>query len=78
VFANEYHAPFRRAYQHARESMGYELPEYGCSECSITDFAVDPQKSRMLSSLVTAARADGSLTGFMGGPQYSDFQGNGK
>ena len=68
AFANENHAGFRRAYDHARRAMGRPLPEYGCSAVSIVEFAADPVRARVLRANVAAAKAKGSLIGFIGGP----------
>lgn len=73
---NEYHSPFMTAYQYSRQKMGVRQPAYGYFTIDINEFL--SSRSEELKDDIAAARADGSLVGFIGGPPCPDFSIAGK
>lgn len=73
---NEYHSPFMTAYQYSRQKMGLRQPTYGYFTIDINEFL--STRSEELQRDIAAARADGSLVGFIGGPPCPDFSVAGK
>lgn len=73
---NEYHAPFMDAYQYSRKKMGLRQPAFGYFTTDINEFL--STRSEDLERDITAARSDGSLIGFIGGPPCPDFSIAGK
>ncbi|WMT41266.1 DNA cytosine methyltransferase [Paenibacillus sp. D2_2] len=75
-FVNEFYRPFMDTYIYSRRIMGIPEPEYGYHLRDITDFITDECSS--LTSLVSQARKQDSLIGFIGGPPCPDFSVGGK
>lgn len=73
---NEYHSPFMAAYQYSRQRMGLRQPTHGYFTIDINEFL--STRSEELQRDIAAARADGSLVGFIGGPPCPDFSVAGK
>ena len=73
---NEYHSPFMAAYQYSRQNMGLRKPAFGYFNIDINDFL--STRSDELKQDISAARSDGSLVGFIGGPPCPDFSVAGK
>jgi len=76
-FVNEFHPPFMAAYQYSRRLLGIAPPEFGYSTESITSFSEGRLRTE-LQDWVAAAKRDGSLLGFIGGPPCPDFSVGGK
>lgn len=76
VFVNEYHPAFLSAYKHARERLKVAAPDFGYFEGDVAKFVAE--KKAWLSSRVAAARKNGNLIGFIGGPPCPDFSIGGK
>lgn len=77
VFVNERHVPFLNAYKYARARLNIKEPEYGYHCGDIKDLLSGSGKS-MLADRVRAVKAEGPLTGFIGGPPCPDFSMAGK
>lgn len=77
AFVNEVHEPFLKMYKHARVKLNIPEPVFGYSLRDITDFKKGEGK-KFLSEKVRAARQNGSLVGFIGGPPCPDFSVCGK
>lgn len=76
VYVSEYHKPFNRVYQYARERMGLNPPRYGHHIEDATVLLYD-QELRRLRRLVRESKRE-TLTGFIGGPPCPDFSVAGK
>lgn len=76
VFVNEFYTPFIYAYKYSREKMSIPEPTYGYYNGDINDFK--EQRKNELQRYIAAARVDGSLVGFIGGPPCPDFSVAGK
>ena len=74
---NEYSASFMNAYKYSREKMHHPSPKQGYYNCDVNDF-LEEKKSNELAKLMTDARKDDSLVGFIGGPPCPDFSIAGK
>lgn len=77
AFVNEFHTPFLDAYKYTRKVMNHDEPKFGHSSSSIEEFLVG-EEGASFSSLVTEAKSNGSLVGFIGGPPCPDFSVGGK
>ncbi len=73
---NEFFSPFMEAYKYSRKKMGMRSPQYGYFNIDINEFLSD--RYQEISGYLEAARADGSLVGFIGGPPCPDFSIAGK
>lgn len=73
---NEYHKPFMEAYQYSRQRMGLRTPTFGYFTIDINEFL--SSRSEELQRDIAAAKSDGSLVGFIGGPPCPDFSVAGK
>ncbi|WP_133471388.1 DNA cytosine methyltransferase [Paraglaciecola marina] len=78
VYVNEYHQPFLDAYQYSREQMNIEPPYYGFDNTSIEEIAKAKDFLNRLSGNVEEQKAQGHITGFVGGPPCPDFSVGGK
>lgn len=76
VLVNEFSESFMRAYQFSREKMRLPKPVFGYANIDINDYLVD--RASELAEMISAARADGSVVGFIGGPPCPDFSVAGK
>lgn len=76
VFVNEFHRPFLEAYKHARIGLKISPPEFGCFQGDVTTFL--EERKAWLTDRVRAARKNGGLVGFVGGPPCPDFSIGGK
>lgn len=75
-FVNEIHNPFLKAYKYSRKLMNIDGPEYGFSNCDISEYLSD-KKSLFLRETVNAQKKKG-IVGFIGGPPCPDFSVGGK
>lgn len=73
---NEFSPSFMNAYKYARKVMGMQEPHFGYYNCDVNVFL--DSKSNELKKMMTEARKDGSLVGFIGGPPCPDFSIAGK
>ena len=73
---NEFSKSFMDAYKYSRDKMGLRKPKYGYANIDINLFL--DERSEELKGYITAARADGCLVGFIGGPPCPDFSIAGK
>ncbi len=73
---NEYSKAFINAYKYGRKDLNLPEPKYGYFNCDVNDFL--NEKSKDLTKMMTSARKDGSLVGFIGGPPCPDFSIAGK
>jgi DNA (cytosine-5)-methyltransferase 1 len=73
LYVNEYFDPFLDGYKHSRRVMGIPAPAHGYSNRSIVDIPASEMRG-----MVEAARASGTITGFIGGPPCPDFSIGGK
>ena len=76
-YVNEYHKPFLDAYKYSRASMGIAEPKYGYSDISIEEL-VEGEAEAEFGRIVRAAKKQGELIGFIGGPPCPDFSVAGK
>lgn len=76
-YVNEVHTPFLKAYIHSRQKMCIPQPLHGYFEGDIED-CLSGQESKRLTTLVTGAKRDKQLVGFIGGPPCPDFSVGGK
>ena len=75
-FVNEFHPAFMDAYKYSRSKMQLREPKYGYFQTDINDFL--GVQSSTLRQYIQAARNEGSLVGFIGGPPCPDFSVAGK
>ena len=73
---NEFSPAFMNAYKYSRSHMGLRQPAFGYANIDINEYL--SEKKDELTGQITAARADGSLVGFIGGPPCPDFSVAGK
>ena len=76
-YVNEVHKPFLDAYKYSRQKMGALQPLHGYFEGDIESCLTGVEAKR-ISGLVSAARKDNRLVGFIGGPPCPDFSVGGK
>lgn len=76
-FVNEYHVPFLDAYKYSRHKLKTPEPKFGYSDSNIESL-VYGEESHNFSCKVLAAKNDGELVGFIGGPPCPDFSVGGK
>ncbi len=76
-YVNEVHKPFLDAYKYSRQKMGALPPIHGYFEGDIEE-CLSGDETRRLTSLVSAAKKDKQLVGFIGGPPCPDFSVGGK
>ena len=74
---NEISKSFLEAYKFSRKKLGLSEPEFGYSNEDINIF-LSKEGFQILSREIDAARKDGSLVGFIGGPPCPDFSIAGK
>ena len=74
VYVNEYYKPFLEAYKYSRTKMGLHEPHYGYFNGDIADLL----NENGLSSMVSKAKKQSDITGFIGGPPCPDFSVGGK
>lgn len=74
-FVNEWHEPFMRVYQYAREKMGVPAPRFGYSCDDVNSYIGDDGR---IGAMVDELHAEGRLVGFIGGPPCPDFSVGGK
>ena len=77
VYVNEYHDPFLKAYQYAREKMHVAKPIYGYNNGSIENL-LDSGNDRAIHQHIHTERRTANLIGFIGGPPCPDFSVGGK
>ncbi len=76
-YVNEVHKPFLDAYKFSRQKMGTPQPTYGYFEGDV-ESCLSGEESEHLSNLVSAAKKDKQIVGFIGGPPCPDFSVGGK
>ena len=76
-YVNEIFEPFMDAYKYARKCLNLPSPKYGYYLGSAVDFTEGNQKT-ILSKLVSTARQEANLLGFIGGSPCPDFSIGGK
>lgn len=76
-FVNEFSPAFMKAYKYSRSKMNIPEPEFGYFNNDVNVF-LTTDKGSELQNWIEAARADGSLIGFLGGPPCPDFSVAGK
>lgn len=76
VFVNEIFKPFQDAYAYSRKKMGIADPEYGYHNTDVNSYL--NENMEQMKTMIAAARKDGSLVGFIGGPPCPDFSIAGK
>lgn len=74
---NEPYIPFVEAYKHSRKKMHIPQPKNGYHTASIEDFLKVKDK-KFLGKIVSDAKSNGKLVGFIGGPPCPDFSVGGK
>lgn len=74
-FVNEWHKPFMRVYQHARNLMNSKVPGFGYSCDDVNSFLNDDPR---VSSYISDLHGRGKVVGFIGGPPCPDFSVGGK
>jgi len=77
AYVNEVHKPFIDAYKYSRQRMGGIQPLHGYFEGDI-ESCLSGNEQKRLSGLVTAAKKENQLVGFIGGPPCPDFSVGGK
>jgi len=77
VFVNELHPPFLTAYRFARKKLGIGIPQFGYFERDIASLLEEKERKR-LHLIVTQAKQEHALVGFIGGPPCPDFSIAGK
>lgn len=77
AYVNEIQPSFLAGYQHSRIQMKLSQPDYGY-ELADTASLLETKKIQRLRDLLTDARKDGSLIGFIAGPPCPDFSVGGK
>jgi DNA (cytosine-5)-methyltransferase 1 len=77
AYVNEIQPSFLAGYKHSRSQMKLSQPEYGY-ELSDTASLLETEKVQRLRDLLTDARKDGSLIGFIAGSPCPDFSVGGK
>ncbi len=77
VYINEVNPSFLSGYQYSRSKLGLSQPEYGY-DCDDATNLLHCQKEERFRDLLTDARKDGSVVGFIAGPPCPDFSVGGK
>ncbi len=77
AFTNELNESFLNAYKFARTKMKIPEPEYGYHQGDMADLIKGAGRKK-LTSLVRAAKRQGAVVGFIGGPPCPDFSVAGK
>ena len=80
VYASDYFSPFMRAYRYSREKLNLPLPKYGCHEGEQGNVVsyLEGLPKLQLADLLTDARKNVDIVGFIGGPPCPDFSVGGK
>ncbi|SIO36474.1 DNA cytosine methyltransferase [Halodesulfovibrio marinisediminis] len=73
---NEVHSPFLNAYAYARNQLNHIVDPATMFNCSIDEFL--HEKREFLSDSLEQDRAEGTISGFIGGPPCPDFSVGGK
>lgn len=76
-YVNEVHKPFLDAYKYSRQRMSAAQPLHGYFEGDVED-CLSGEEAQRLTNLVSAAKKDKQLVGFIGGPPCPDFSVGGK
>jgi DNA (cytosine-5)-methyltransferase 1 len=77
AYVNEIQPSFLAGYKHSRSQMKLSQPEYGYDLADAASL-LETEKIERLRDLLTDARKDGSLIGFIAGPPCPDFSVGGK
>ena len=77
VYVNEVSSSFLSGYRYSRNKLGLSQPEYGY-DCDSATNLLECQKEERFRDLLTDARKDGSIIGFIAGPPCPDFSVGGK
>gem|GEM_PF-144932 len=77
LYVNEVNSSFLSGYQYSRSKLGLSQPEYGY-DCDDATNLLQCQKEERFRDLLTDARKDGSIVGFIAGPPCPDFSVGGK
>lgn len=76
-YVNEVHQPFLDAYKYSRQRMDTPQPLHGYFEGDI-ELCLSGDEAKRLTNLVSSAKNEKRLVGFIGGPPCPDFSVGGK